>query len=106
MKYGSQKTTHFIDENSSLADTVKYHQGTAERAIRSFKIKVRVASPQEEMAEFIRFTEELSKLRKVGKLTADKDDGATYPSFIIQYPKEDIDGSYFIVKCYSIFLDA
>ena len=105
MKFRTEKTTYPIDANSSMSDSVKYHNGLAEKAVRSYRVRVKVGSSKEEMTEFIRFMEDISKLRGEGKLTVDRDDTDTYPAFIVHYPKEDIDGSWFVIKCYSVLLD-
>lgn len=85
MQFGSERTSIKI-----------YHDGE-ERAMRHYKVRVKVTSTQEEMSEFIRFTKELSELKD--KLTWDKEDPMTRPSFIIEHTGKP---SYFIVKCWTI----
>lgn len=105
MKFGSETTTYPInDVGSSIADYKHYRVGSLDQAIRTYRISLKVRNSQEEMTEFIRFTTELAQLRKDKKLAYSKD-VALQPAFIIQYPKEDIDGSYYVVKCYSVVLD-
>lgn len=104
MIHGTEKTTFEVGE-STLSDIKKYNGVYGDKAIRSYRIKIKVLDTQQEMAEYLAFSKELSSLRKDNKLTVDKDDTTTYPAFIIQYPKIDVDGSYFIVKCYTVFLD-
>lgn len=101
--YGTEKTTSTLS-GDIIAELVKYHKGQPANRLRSFRIRVKVTSAQEEMSEFIRFTDELSKLRQQGKLTVDKEDPTTFPAFIIKYPKEDMDGSYFIIKSYTVIV--
>jgi hypothetical protein len=99
--YGTEKTTSTLNGNE-IADVVKYRRGEIAVRLRNYRVKVKVVNAQDEMSEFIRFTDELAKLRQQGKLTVDKDDATTFPAFIIQYPREDVDGSYFIIKSYTV----
>lgn len=106
MQYGSERTIYPLDQNgSSMSDLKHFRNGGVDNAIRTYRIRVKVNNSKEEMAEYIRFTEELAKLRSEGKLCGDKEDPISLPSFVIQYPKVDRDGSYFVVKCYSILVD-
>lgn len=70
--------------------------------MRQYKIRVHVKNAQEEMAEFIRFTEEITTHREQGTLMYDREDSSTRPSFIIEYPATDVDGSYFVVKMFTV----
>lgn len=104
MKYGTTTTTFSLDNKGSTISTIsKYRNGDTEKVMKHFRIRVKVFTPQDEMTEFIRFTDELSRCRKNGTLTWDREDASTRPSFIIDYPKENIDNSYFIIKNYTVF---
>jgi len=103
--FSTIKTKFIIDENSAITNTTVNNGDFGSRSLRTYRIKVRVNGPQEEMAEYLRFTKELNELRLKESLTVDKDDPLSYPSFIIHYPKKDKDGSYFIIKNYTVFLD-
>lgn len=103
MEYGTLTTTS-ATPNKTVSDIVKHRRGEVAVTLRHYRIRVRVVTPQEEMTEFIRFTDELAKLRQQRKLTVDKDDPTTHPAFIIQYPRDSIDGAYFIVKSYTIIV--
>lgn len=72
------------------------------KVLKQYRIRVKVYNPQEEMTEYIRFTEEIAKHRANGTLAYDKEDGNTRPAFIIEYPKENIDGGYFVIKSYTV----
>lgn len=104
MKFGSEKTIFPLDvKGSTISTIVKYRNGDSERVMKHYRIRVKVSSALDEMTEFIRFTDELSRCRKNGTLTYDKEEPSTRPSFIIDYPKENIDNSYFIIKNYTVF---
>ena len=99
MDFGTLKTT-YVD----VADIVKYSEGYVARTLRNYRIRVKVANSQEEMSEFIRFTGELERLKDEGRLAVDKEDGATYPAFVIEYPKNDYNGARFVVKSYTVIV--
>lgn len=103
-KHETERTTVDIGD-SSLTDIKKYNGIYGDRILRTYRLKVRVASPQEEMTEYMKFSDELAKLRAEGKLAIDREDPTTFHCFMIQYPKVNIDGSYLIVKCYTVLLD-
>src|SRR6185369_10064490 len=100
MFFGTQKTT-VISSDGATSDVVKYHNGIPSRKLRSFRVKVKVISAQDEMTEFIRFTDDLAKLRQKNRLTVDPEDPTSYPAFLLQYPKHDVDGSYFVIKSWT-----
>lgn len=100
MLYGTERTT-VATENFSVTEIKKINKGEPYKVLKSYKIRVAVKNAQEEMTEFIRFTDEIRKKRQQGKLTIDLHDPSTFPAFIIEYPKND-QGSYFVIKTYSI----
>ena len=104
MTHGTEKTVVMVGD-SSFSDIRKFNGVYGEKSIRSYRVKVRVANSQAEMSEYLKFSEEIAKLRQDGRLTVDKEDSTTYPSFMIQYPRDNVDGSYTIVKCYTVILD-
>lgn len=104
MIHGTKKAIYPIDSNSSIVKIKKYRNGKAEKTMTHYRIKVHVKNAQEELSEFIRFTEELQRCRQSKTLTFDREDkNATRPAFIIDYPQDMTDGSYFIIKCYTVF---
>ncbi len=104
MNFGTEKTIFALDnKGSTLTNIAKYRNGDAEKVMKHYKVRVKVHSSQDEMTEFMRFTDEVERCRKNGTLTWDKDDPLTRPVFMIDYPKENRDNSYFIIKSYTIF---
>lgn len=104
MKHSTTKTSRNTEDGSVISDIVIDNGDYGQKSIRNYRIRVKVLNAQEEMTEYIRFTKELAELRDRKNLTVDKDDPSTHPAFIIHYPKEDIDGSYFVVKSYTVFI--
>lgn len=79
-----------------------YRDSEVTRTLKQYRIKVKVNTPQDEMTEYIRFTDEIAKRRENGTLVIDRNDHTTFPAFILDYPRENIDGSYFCIKCYTV----
>jgi hypothetical protein len=103
IEFGTEKTTTIVNGNQ-IANVVKYRRGEVAVTLRNYRIRIKVINAQDEMSEFIRFTDELAKLRRQGKLSVDPDDPTTFPGFFIEYPKHDADGSYFVVKSYTVIV--
>ena len=99
--FGTESTIYLIGD-TTLTKIQKYRQGEEAVALKNVKTRVKVYSSKEEMAEFIKFTEELSKLRGENKLAVDREDPSTRPAFVFDFPKENIDNGRFIIKCFTI----
>ena len=92
MQFGQKKTT--IESKLTLID--KVYMGEVSHTIVQHTSRIRVASSQEEMTEYLNFSEMLRELRQKGLLLFDKEDKSTLPSFTIIFPKEDA-GYYQVV---------
>lgn len=91
-----------IDFGTERTSIKIYRNGETARTLKHYKIRTKVTNSQEEMTEFIRFTSEVGKHRDDNTLAVERDDPSTRPSFVLEYPKENIDGSYFVIKCWTI----
>lgn len=76
--------------------TETYHKDKMVNVYVEYRDQLKVADSQEEMTEFLRFTGMLAELRSTNKLYVDWDDKSTHPWFGYRYPKEDVDGAYFV----------
>lgn len=103
IKYGTEKTITPIDTDSSITTIKKIDKGEPYKVMRQYRIRVSVRNAQEELTEFVRFTTELTKLRKEKKLAIDANDPLTTPHFMVDYPKQDL-GNWFIIKCYTVVI--
>ena len=101
MKYGTEATT-FTMGNTSFRKINRFHEDRPDIVLKQYKIKIKINSLQDEMTEFLKFSDELRSLRAAGKLAVVKEDPATHPAFIFEYPK-DYKGSHFIYKAYTIY---
>lgn len=101
MDYGDTKQTFPLNELGSTMKTVKkYRRGSVDSSFRHYRFKIKVNSPKEELEEFMRFTHQIQELRRKNMLITDRSDATTTPSFIVEYPKNDVDGSWFVIKNY------
>ena len=101
--FGTESTSLIVG-NAEITNIKKYRNGEETLSLKHFKTRVKVSSSQHEMTEFINFTKELAKLRAENKLVVDKEDPSTRPAFVIDFPKENKDGGWFIIKCFTIQL--
>lgn len=102
MNYGQEKqTTTLDDEGSTISKVITFFNGNPSKVIKQFRIRIKVGSAQQEMSEYIKFTDELRKKREAGVLVKEKDDPSTIPAFVIDFPRFDEDGTYFVIKSWS-----
>ena len=100
MKYGSKSTT-FPLGNSTRTNIEVYNDGERVKTLKSYRIKVRVQGTQDEMTEFIKFTDKLRQLHSQGKLAVIKENPTTHPAFVFEYIKDNFEDGHFIYKCYT-----
>lgn len=101
MNYGTTKTSKTEEDGSSVTIIEDIHKGDIARTMKCVKVRQKISSSQQEMELFLDFALELQKKRANKKLTVDPKDPVTYPAFIWDFPKKDIDGSYFILKTWT-----
>jgi hypothetical protein len=89
--YGTETTETSLDEHGSILRVAnKYHGGNVARTIKTFELYEKVHDPAEEAEQYKDFTT---------RIAADPNKFDT--AFKIKKPKQNIDGSYFVVKCWS-----
>lgn len=103
MMYGSERTTTTLDDQGSTLTVInKIREGHTVKTFKQYNVRVKVRDSKEEMAEYLKHAESIRGLRTSGQLVIkDNDDNTLVPSFRIEYPKTDMDGSYFIIKSWS-----
>lgn len=102
-EYGTESTTYKIG-NAQITKITKFRKGEEAFICKHYRTRVKVNGSQDMMTEFIKFTDELVKYRDKGKLVVDREDSSTCPAFEFDFPKEDFDGSYFIIKRFTIII--
>lgn len=103
MLYGTERTTTTLDDQGSTLTVInKIREGRTVKTFKQYNVRVKVRDSKEEMAEYLKHAESIRGLRTSGQLVIkDNDDNTLVPSFRIEYPKTDMDGSYFIIKSWS-----
>ena len=99
-EFGTEATTIKIG-NAMITTIKKYRQGEETIALKHYRTRIKVNNSQQEMTEFIKFTQELADLRNHNKLIVDREDPSTRPAFEFDFPKED-KGSWFIIKVFTV----
>jgi hypothetical protein len=106
MKYGTEKETTTTDSNGSTLTIIKkWRDGEVMKTYRQVQDRVKVTNINEETAEYIKHTDRVREKKKLGLLVVKDEDKTLAPTFIIEYPKHDIDGSYFVVSSWTEFTD-
>lgn len=92
LKYGAETEINEIDDlGSTLKVKTHYKEYKAVKKEKRYDIRVKVNSRQQELAEYMRFSDEIADNKERKDI-----------SFCIEYPKKDTDGTYFVIKGYTV----
>ena len=98
MNYGTQEQTNTLDEQGSTISSLKvYNGGEVVKDFVKHRMRVKVANVKQEMVEFMKFSDDIRKRRENKRLVVLKDDPTTLPAFVVEFPKFDNDGGYFVI---------
>jgi hypothetical protein len=101
--FGFEHETTELDEYGSTLSLIKViRKGEVVKSYKQYSNRVKVRDHKEEMAEYIRHTDRLKEKKESGQLVTHKPE--LTPAFIVEYPKFDIDGSYFVVSSWAEFI--
>jgi|GEM_PF-5464931 len=100
MRYGVEKETVTIDKATNSTRTMirKIRGYEVAQTYKQYILREKVSGKQQEMSLYIKFTELISKLREDGTLLIKDEDPTMLPAFTIEYPRHNVDGSYFVIK--------
>jgi hypothetical protein len=100
MQYGTE-TTMYVDGDKAMevTDNVRNYKvfSTFKRTIT----RTKVSTPGEADHQYQLFSNHIDKLHRLNKLLTKSNDPALRPSFTIEYPHIDHDGSYFVITSYT-----
>lgn len=106
MKYGTTKETTTIDTIGSTKTVIKKVRDYATVKVqKQYKIRTKVKNSKEEAVEYLKHSEKLREKKEAGILVLKDEDTALLPAFTTEYPKYDVDGSYFVVSCWTESVD-
>ncbi len=103
VEFGFEYETTELDDNGSTHTIIKVkRKGEIVKSYNQYSNRVQVKDHKEEMAEYIRHTDRIKTKKESGILVTHKPE--LTPSFVIEYPKYDIDGSYFVVSTWTEYI--
>jgi hypothetical protein len=104
MRYGTESETTELDNMGSTLTLIrKVRDYQVATTYKKFSIRVKVRDSKEEMAEYIKHTDSIREKKEEGVLVL-KESADYMPTFIVEYPKFNEDGSYFIIKSWTEYI--
>lgn len=98
MNYGTKEQTNTLDDQGSTISSLKvYNAGEVVKDFVKHRMRVKVANVKQEMVEFMKFSDDIRRKRESNRLVVLKDDPTTLPAFVVEFPKFDSDGGYFVI---------
>lgn len=105
MRFGIERLTTSLDNNGSTLTIINtIREGKVIKSYKQRNERVKVFNSKEEMAEYLKHAELIRDKRKLGLLVT-KEDPSLQPTFKVEYPKYDEDGSYFVVKSWTEYTE-
>ena len=102
MTYGTEEQINVTDDLGSTVTTIrKIRENMVAKQFTKHKPRFKVANKKEEMTRYLEFTDILTQKRKLNRLVIRDEDPTTMPAFLVEFPKYDTDGSYFVVMCWA-----
>lgn len=100
--WGTETETTFLDRQGSTVEIIKkIEHGNVQQRWKRITLRIKVADKREETTQFLLFSDLIAEKRKSGTLIVRDGDPATFPSFLIDYPKSAGNGTYFIVRSFT-----
>lgn len=100
--FGTVKSVETHGRYSSSVTTIKkIRNGKVAIKVKLYKERLKVKSAEEERRYYVRFSAAISAKREAGSLAIDKEEPATIPAFMVEFPKTNTDGSYFVVMSWA-----
>lgn len=102
MQFGIEQINTTTDENGSTLTIIKkYRKGLVVQIYKQRKERFKVYSQKEQLMEYMKHADKVMEKHKAGQLVIKDADPSLYPAFWSEYPKNDIDGSWFVVSQYT-----
>jgi hypothetical protein len=99
-RYGSE-TTIYADEGKVVELTENIKDFSVFSTFKRVSVRIKVANKKEETSQYLQFSDLLEKKREQGVLLVKHTDLSTRPTFVIEYPLTNVDGSYFIIHTHT-----
>jgi C4-type Zn-finger protein len=99
-RYGQIIEGQVVDNDGSTVEEItNMVDYSAKTNFRRATFRVKVENKQQETEEYIKWSNQVEEKRRAGTLVI-KDD-LTKPQFVLEYPKTDQDGSYFVIRSFT-----
>ncbi|GAC1501805.1 MAG: hypothetical protein NVS1B10_06220 [Candidatus Saccharimonadales bacterium] len=100
IQFGSE-TTITTDANGQVEETNHIADYDTRHKLKKISRRIKVHNKQDETTEYLKFSKLMHELRDKKILAVNERDHTTRPSFVLLFPKTDIDGSYFVIVTYT-----
>jgi hypothetical protein len=102
MRFGRTKETTTLDEYGSTITVIRNIRNfETMHTYKQFTNRSKVKDAKEEMVEFMKHSDNVRQKKLAGVLVIKDDDKSLQPHFVVEYPKHDIDGSYFVISSWT-----
>lgn len=100
--YGTEVETTYLDDNRSTIDIIsKFQNDDIKQRWKRVNLRIKVYGKQDETTQYLLFSSLIDEKRRAGLLIVRDSDPSTRPSFTVEYPKTDHDGSYFVIRSHT-----
>lgn len=101
-RYGQEVETRFLDKDESKVEYIRNIKDfDVHSAFKRTSVRVHVHNQKEEMVEFLTFSKLIAEKIEAGTLVRGDRDPSLRPTFVVEYPKTSIDGSYFVIRTFT-----
>jgi hypothetical protein len=101
IEHGAIVEIAYPDINTKEEYIRKVKWSTVNASFKRVTVRTKITTKQEEVAAFKDFSDTIEKKRQAGLLLHRTSDTTMLPCFLIEYPKVDYDGSYFVVTSFT-----
>jgi hypothetical protein len=100
--YGTETETTYLDNQGSTIDIIsKIQNGDIKQRWKRVNLRIKVSDKRDETTQYLLFSDMIDEKRQAGVLIVRDSDPQTRPCFMVEYPKTDIDGTYFIIRSHT-----
>jgi hypothetical protein len=101
-EYGTETEGTFTDANGSTVEVIaNYKDLEVMSRFKRISVRIKVIDKRDETTQYLLFSDLIEEKRQAGTLVVRDADPHSRPSFTIEYPKTNIDGTYFVVRSYT-----
>jgi hypothetical protein len=100
-RYGTETETTFLDKHQSTVEVVSnIRDFEITRRVKRYCIRIKVNNKQDEMTQFLLFSDMIDQKKVDGSLYVNPKEPQTVPSFGIEY-RSDMPDGYYVIRTYT-----